>query len=569
MQTSHLTGDATTRRAKPGWLRDLMLLAAVLGILFGVALGNRALWTPDEGRYVEIPREMVATGDYVTPRLNGVKYFEKPVLFYWLEAGAIRLFGISEWSMRLWPALFALLGCVAVYVAGRQLFDRRAGLLAAAVLATTPLYYLMGRVITLDMAVSVLLTAALLAFLLGVREPPGPARRWYLWGFYALAALATLTKGLIGLVIPAMIIGTWIILLWDWGLLLKIYLPTGLLLFLAVAAPWHILAARANPEFAYFYFVHEHFLRYLTKLHARYQPPWFFVPVLIAGLFPWTVFLIQGIRRALPDGWRDRHAQREPLFLLLWAGLVFAFFSFSDSKLIPYVLPVVPPLALLVGRYLSREWDQPSPRRWRWAFGAMLAVGPVLAIALLVAAGNLPQHPAVADSVKMLGGWFHAIVGALFVLGAVPFVVGWRFHRAGVIATALSSVVFLTVLMLSLPALDAKRSVKELALELRGRLQPADEVISYHAYYQDLPVYLRRRITVVNWQGELEFGMQVEDTSAWMIKDDEFLKRWRGPERAYLFASRSDYDRLRAQTRGTFRPIAQVGDTVLITNKEG
>ena len=568
METNRLSSDGTARHADARWLRDLVLLVVFLGLLFGFALGNRALWTPDEGRYVEIPREMVVSGDYVTPRLNGVKYFEKPVLFYWLEAGAIRAFGISEWSTRLWPVLFSVLGCLAVYIAGRRLFDRRAGLLAATVLATTPLYYVLGRVITLDMVVSVLLTLALLAFLVGVREPPGPVRRWYLWSFYVLAALATLTKGLIGIVIPAMIIGAWIILLWDWGLLLRIYLPTGLLLFLAVAAPWHILAARANPEFAYFYFVHEHFLRYLTKVHRRYQPLWFFVPVLIAGMYPWTMFLIQGIRRALPANWRDRRLQREPLFLLLWAVLVLVFFSISDSKLIPYVLPVLPPLALLIGRYLSQEWDRSDARHWRWAFGAMLAVGPVFAVTLLAAAGNMPDHPAVADAVKTLGGWFYAIVGALFMLGVVPFAVGWRHHRAGIIVTTLSSAIFLVVLTLSLPTLDAEYSVKELALKLRERLKPTDEVMSYDAYYQDLPVYLERRITVVNWQGELKFGTQVEDASGWMIQDGEFLKRWLAPERAYLFANRSDFDRLRTHVRGTFHEIAQVGDVVLATNKE-
>jgi len=250
----------------------MLILTLILGLLFGWGLGQRALWHPDEGRYVEIPREMTVSGDYVTPRLNGVKYFEKPVLFYWLQAGAIKVFGISESAMRLWPAAFALIGCLAVYVAGRKLYDRRTGLIAAAVLATAPLHYFLGRAITLDMALSALLTVALLAFLLGTREPPGRARRHYFWTFYACAALATLTKGLVGMVIPAMVIGAWILILNEWRLLKSIYLPSGLVLFLLVAAPWHIAAARANPEFAQFYFIHEHFQRYLTRVHDRYQP---------------------------------------------------------------------------------------------------------------------------------------------------------------------------------------------------------------------------------------------------------------------------------------------------------
>ena len=161
----------------------MLLLTLLLTVFFGWGLGSRALWQPDEGRYVEIPREMTVTGDYITPRLNGVKYFEKPVLFYWLQAGAIKVFGISEWAMRLWPATFALIGCLAVYVAGRKLYDRRTGLIAAVVLATAPLHYFLGRAVTLDMAVSALLAVALFAFLLGTREPPGHARRNYFWTF--------------------------------------------------------------------------------------------------------------------------------------------------------------------------------------------------------------------------------------------------------------------------------------------------------------------------------------------------------------------------------------------------
>src|SRR3989344_3315850 len=404
MTKAELNSDVTSVIDTQSWGRDVLWLTLMLAVLFGFALGTRALWEPDEGRYVEISREMAQSGDYVTPRLNGVKYFEKPVLFYWLQAGAIKAFGLSEWAMRLWPAIFGIAGCLFVYGVGRKLHDRRTGLLACAVLATAPLYFMLAHVISLDMPVSMFLTTALFMFLLGTREPPGSRRRNFFWAFYAFAALATLTKGLIGIVIPAMVIGAWIVLLWEWRLLKTIYLPSGLLLFLVISSPWHILASNANPEFAHFYFVHEHFERYLSKVHDRYQPPWFFIPVLIAGFYPWIAFLPQAIGKALPASWSARHQDKESLFLLLWAGLVFAFFSLSDSKLTSYILPAMPPLALLLARHLAQAWGQPALPAVRTGIWTLVVLGLVVA-ALVFLQDNTQDHPRLAEYIQVLGSY--------------------------------------------------------------------------------------------------------------------------------------------------------------------
>ncbi|MHB8696509.1 MAG: glycosyltransferase family 39 protein [Sulfuricaulis sp.] len=550
------------------WWRDILLLTLLLSVVFGYALGRRALWYPDEGRYVEIPREMVQSGDYVTPHLNGVKYFEKPVLFYWLEAGAIKVFGLRTWAMRVWPVLFAIMGCLAVYAAGRKLYDRRAGLLAATVLATTPLYYFLGRTITLDMAVSSLLTLTLLAFLLGTREPIGPVRRNYFWAFYALAALATLTKGLIGMVIPAMVIGTWILILNEWRLLKSIYLPSGLFLFLLIAAPWHVAVARANPEFAQFYFIHEHFLRYLTKSADRYQPPWFFIPILIAGFYPWTAYLVPAFIQAWPGSWRTRQASRETLFLLLWAGLTFGFFSFSDSKLIPYILPVMPPLALLTARYLAGPGDQSSFSRLRVGTWVLLALGILLISTLVLLAKVTPDRPRVAEYAGVFGHYTWVILGSLLATAFIPLGVSFLRRPRLILATlTLTSLLFLGVTDRGFAYLDDMRSVKTLALIVKPLLKPTDEVMTYGEYYQDLPVYLERRITVVDWKGELKFGSEVQDVSAWMIDEPAFWRRWDGPRRVYMLTSRDNYDKLRTEGRGQFQLLAQTGTNVLLTNR--
>ena len=558
----------TTAPSRSTWLLDILLLLMVVGTLLGYGLGERALWDPDEGRYSEIPREMVVTGDYVTPRLNSVKYFEKPPLFYWAQASAIRVFGLNEWSLRLWPALFALFGVVTVYVAGRQLFNRRTGLLAASVLATSLLYFYMGRAITLDMSVSVLLSAALLAFLLGTRAPPGPRRRWLMWTFYAFAALATLAKGLIGIVIPGMIIGTWILLLNNWRVLKEMYLPSGLALFLIIAAPWHVLVSQANPEFLNFYFIHEHFLRFTTKIHRRYEPIWFFLPVLLVGLLPWVAFLGQALRFNLPSSWAARQEHKETLFLSLWVVLVFAFFSISDSKLVPYILPIFPPLALLLGRYFDYAWTDNSLRGLRTGYWAVLGLG----IALAAVLSSVPRSGGSYDKVVEYGGvlsaYFYAGAAIAAIGGIVTFILGMLRFRLAFISLIVTSAAFLTVVSQGLPLMDSKNSSKELALKLKPLLGPDTEVMSYHRYYQDLPVYLERRISVVDYKGELEFGTENEDTSSWMIDEDTFWQRWQSKSTIYMLTKRSAYDQLEADHHGRFILLAEVGQNVLLTNHE-
>jgi 4-amino-4-deoxy-L-arabinose transferase-like glycosyltransferase len=555
--------DAALRDGRGSWTRDLLLLVFGFALLFGPHLGRRALWSPDEGRYAEIPREMVATGDYVTPRLNGIKYFEKPPLFYWAEAGALRLFGPEEWALRLAPALFALLGVLAVYAAGRRLYGRRAGLWAGVVLATSPLWFGLGEAITLDMAVSALLTLAFLSFLFASRAETVGRRRLWIWAFYAAAALATLTKGLIGIVIPAMVLGAWMLLSRDWRgwrLTRLAFSPSGIALFLLLAAPWHLLVSRANPEFAWFYFVHEHFLRYTTKVHKRYEPAWFFVPILLVGLLPWTVFLPRALKNAFRAPIADAEERRANLLFLLWAGLVFAFFSLSDSKLVPYVLPVLPPLALLLGRDLALAWERPGGRRGL-PYLALLLLAGTLGTAFLL----LPRIPKAAASAGLLGGFVYALAGSLLLMGLLPLVLDRLGRsRAALVACGLTGFLFLTTLAASLPPLDRDRSVKALATVLRLRLQPGDEVASYHDYFQDLPFYLGRKVTVAAWRGELDFGMQQEDVSGWMIGEDELWRRWNGPGRVYLVV---DGRSAPPVLRGTL--LARSGHNLLLVNRPG
>ena len=324
-------------------------LAAVL--LYLAPLGSYPLMEPDEGRYAEIPREMVESGDFVTPRLNYVKYFEKPVLLYWANAANFMLFGENEFAARFFPALCALGGVFVTAAFGASLYGRRAGFIAGAVTATSLLYFAIGTINITDMPLTFFLTLAFASF---YTARTSGRKRWYLL-FYFASALAVLTKGLVGVFLPGLVILVYILVTREWRLFVEpLYLP-GLLLFFAAGVPWFWAVCRENPDFFRFFFVQEHFLRYTTKMHGRYEPFWYFLPLLPAGLAPWTAFLPALLsRRSVVRAPRCGSERRANIYLLLWAGLILLFFSMSDSKLIPYIVPCLPPLALLIGADIDR-----------------------------------------------------------------------------------------------------------------------------------------------------------------------------------------------------------------------
>ena len=289
---------------KPVSAKTLLFLLALFAVLWFGTLDYRKLIKPDEGRYAEIPREMVASGDWLTPRLNGLKYFEKPALQYWVTAAAFSVFGEHHWTARLWSALAGFLGVLATWFAARRLWDEDVALYAAGVLGGSLLYSLIGHVNTLDMGVSCFLSVAVFAFVLAQRDRVTPSEnRNYMLGAWLALALAVLSKGLIGLLLPAATLLLYTFWQRDLVLWRRLHLFSGLLLVIVVTAPWFIAVSAANPEFAHFFFIHEHFERFLTKVHGRYQPIWYFVPILFAGMLPWLIGL-------LPSLWRA--ARRDP-----------------------------------------------------------------------------------------------------------------------------------------------------------------------------------------------------------------------------------------------------------------
>ena len=538
--------------APDSYRRDLALLALVFGLLYFFQLGDSNLVNPDESRYGEIPREMVASGDYVLPRLNGVYYFEKPPLMYWIVAGFLKVFGPDEFAMRATPALFALGGVLLTYAATRRLHDRRAGLAAAIVLGTSLLYFALARILILDMAVSVLMSATLFCFILGVNEPPGARRRWLFYGLYASAALATLTKGLIGFLVTGAVMFLWLLIFNQWRRLRPFYLPTGAILFLAIAVPWHLLAAQRSDAWAHFYFIHEHWERFITTVgHDRYQPWWYFIPVVLGGIFPWMGFLWPAVRDALAGGWARRHENARAWFFVLWAGFIFLFFSKSHSKLIPYILPVFPPLAVLLGAWISRvvtEDARPRLRAGVWIY-SLVATGLGLGLAYAMLRPGIIRHAAQLQALRA-DGLYCAFV-LLVSAGAVHWL--WRNRHAFTVFLTMAAAVMVLLLALA-DSQDkiARPGTRELAYLFKAHAKPGEKVYHYAEYFHDFSYYAECETGVVGNVGELELPIDpAAQASGRFIEEPEFRRQWTGADRIWAVARKTETAKLFADP--TFR----------------
>jgi 4-amino-4-deoxy-L-arabinose transferase-like glycosyltransferase len=516
-----------------GWV-----LVGVFAMVWFASLGFRSLVKPDEGRYAEIAREMAASGDWVTPRLNGIKYFEKPPLQYWATAAAFKAFGEREWTARLWTGLTGFCGVLLAAFAGRALYGPAAGLLAGAVLGSSLMYFIMGHLNTLDMGLAVFLEAALIAFLVGLRAPPaaGAERRWMLVAWAALA-LAVLSKGLVALVLPFVTLAAYSLVQRDLTPWRRLHFAAGVPLLLAIAAPWFVAVSLANPEFPRFFFVHEHFERFLTTEHRRVQPFWYFAPIVAAGLLPWTTVaahaLVQAWQRAEPGPFRAGR------FLVLWSAVVFAFFSASGSKLPSYILPVFPAVAIVAGDALAR-----MP-------GRMLRshLIPVLVLALAALPflhwGRFDDDP---ETVAMTGRYVGWLIVAFAILAAGAALAWWRARERpvqGALVLSAAALFFSATALLGHEALGRWNSAHYIAGEIRHELKPDAPFYSVGLYDQTLPFYLRRTVTLVAYADEFEFGLAQEPERR-IDTIEAFEKRWREDPMAYAVMSEETRRQLEA-----------------------
>jgi 4-amino-4-deoxy-L-arabinose transferase-like glycosyltransferase len=508
--------------------RGLWLMLLVFVILWFGNLEYRKLIRPDEGRYAEIPREMVASGDWTTPRLNDLKYFEKPPLQYWATAVAYEVFGEHQWTSRIWAALTGFAGILLAWFTATRLFGREAGIYAALLLGSSLLYAMIAHVNTLDMGVTFFITLGIFSLLLAQKEEQAAYRRNWMLLAWAGLALAVLSKGLMGIVLPGAALFLYSLFNRDIVIWKRMHWISGLLVFFLIAAPWFVLVIKANPEFFQRFFIYEHFQRFTSKVHGRYQPWYYFIPIMLLGMLPWTVLMLDTVLRSWRSGVQKVKAFSPERFLLVWVVFVYVFFSISDSKLPSYVLPMFPSLALLMGKQLAEM----KARRLFW-----MTIPSLVAVAILL--GVAPFINRTADTplqLEMYSNYSVWLVIALLIWLIGMGVAMWLLRReskmVAVIVLAFSSLVATQAAVSGYNTIAPERSSYILANAIKPLIKPGVPFYSVLCYEQTLPFYLKRTFTLVDFQDEMDFGIKMEP-ERWIPTVDVLAKRWSTQAEAY------------------------------------
>ena len=562
-ETSALRPDAIAAVDVRFWLIALLLTA-----FWFYMLGTRTLVPSDEGRYAEMAREMLATGDWITTRLNGIKYFEKPPLQTWMTALAFKFFGLGEWQARLWTGLCGFAGIVLTGVAGSRVFGREVGLSAALVLGASLFWAALGHINTLDMGLAGSMTLTLAGMLIA-QQAVGPVnarrRRHWMLACWTGMALAVLSKGLVGLVLPGAVLIVYTLLARDWRIWTRLHLVAGLLVFAAITVPWFVMVSLKNPEFPQFFFIHEHFQRFTSKVHHRVGPWYYFLPILAAGLLPWLPVTIQALWAARRETPTDVGAAFQPQKLLLvWSAVIFVVFSVSGSKLPSYILPIFPALALLLALYLRT-----APQRAWWLLaGAMAALGIIMLAMvpkILLFAKDAPELLNFQASQPWLAAAAIALIAA-----ALPVLWWCRQNRAdlGLRATtvlAIGGFAAVQFLMLGAEPHGQTRAGLALIPALAAELTPDTPLYAVGLYEQSLPFYLRRTTIQVAHADELEFGLQ-QEPQLWLPTLPAFVERWRSGSKAVAIIRPEIYAELQAQGV-PMRVLASDGRRIVATNR--
>ncbi len=529
----------------------ILLLVLLYSLLWFGTLNYRHLIPSDEGRYAEMAREMLVTGDWITPRYNGYKYFEKPPLQIWATAAAFQAFGIGDWQARLWTALTGFLTILCIGFTGARIYNARAGWLGALVLASSPMWVIAGHFNSLDLGLSAFLVAALCSLLFAQSSENKTLSRNWMWACWACMALATLSKGVIGIAIPAMVFVVYSISAWDWKIWKRLYLISGIALYLAITAPWFALVARRNPEFLEFFFIHEHLQRFTQDDHSRTGPIYYFIPLLLIGFLPW----IAQIPSSIAQAWRERRGYFSPSWLLVcWFLVILGFFSISHSKLPGYIIPIFPALAMLVGNCLDRNLGLINSLSKSWQLQTLgFAMLGFVGFFFLSAIGQQARP----DEIEAYTQYTHWVIAALIALIGFNLFAFVQSKRKGLASiTSFASGFFLCAIIAGTGHEVLGRAVSgiDLANQVKASIPKNANIYSVRILDHTVPFYLGRTMVMVEFPDELEFGVN-QEPDLWIPSLDAFKVRWNEDQSAYALMVPEQY--LELQKTGL--PMQELG----------
>lgn len=501
------------------WNHKKIWLGIVLSITVFIVffqLGSLPLFDPDEPVYAQTAKEMIAYHDYVSPRIYGEFWYDKPPMYYWLVAACFKIFGISEWAARFPSAMAAVLCVGVVYRFGRKVFGQAGGIASALVLATSVEFFYVAKAAVTDMTLTFLLTAALLFFW---------EKKYYL--FYLFAALATVTKGPIGLVFPGVIVASYVLYTKSWQVIKEMKLPSGALLYSGVALPWYVVMYQLHGQAFLDTFIGYHNItRFTTAEHAATSGWYFFIPVVIIGFFPWITLLGQAVRASFSEG---RTSRPVLVFLQIWAAFIFTFFSLSSTKLVTYILPMYPPLALIVGWYIGRWYEERENCQsgYVWPLSLSILIVSMLG-GMYVAGSRMPE---------LVGGFSLLALILLMLLLLVWHSVYAKNPLAGIGAQVIAMVVTASIIVAVLaPAVSARFTSRTLAQEFA------------YVYDQTSPVYVTKFLHPGFSFYSHVFGTEIKSV-------DELRQALARQASAYYVLRQADYQGLTDQERAQMKVL--------------
>lgn len=509
------------------WVNIVIVISIAVLMSFPY-LGTLPLFDPDEPVYAETAREMLQFNDFISPRIYGDFWYDKPPMYYWLVAGAFKIFGYGEFAARFPSAFLAVAGCFLLYLSGRKIFNERVGLLASLVLSSSLEYFYLSKAAVTDITLTFFLSGALLAFM---------KRNYYI--FYACAALAVVTKGPVGLFFCGVIVAIYLLYTSNFSQLKQMKLVSGGALFLAIAAPWYLaMYYYHGMDFLETFLGFHNITRFLQPEHESGSIWYYYIPVLILGFFPWTAFLAQAFLKGLRARGQDRH---HSIFLVIWASTIFLFFSISQTKLVSYILPMYPPLALLIGCYIDKAWSEKKFSVLKISAIVLIVLATILAAGLFYAGNRVT--PELMLPLKIITGGFVVLVMLVLLFS-------YRKNFRTVIAINVIGMIFFAnflvsqLLPMAAPALATKDIVNEFKQHYDGQA----------------PVYVAKfyRPGFMFYSGMPGIEFKSQDIES-IVRDNA---------KAYFMIQKSIYQKLNPLIQSEFQIVVTCEDKIILIHQD-